>query len=200
VRPTERAHEVLVRGRRVRVLAGVLDGLLPPGARRVLDVGSGDGQIAAALAVRRPEATVEGVDVLVRPDAAVPVRAFDGRHLPFADGAADAVLLVDVLHHTTDPAGLLAEAARVAPVVVLKDHVAESARDRAVLRFMDGVGNRRFGVDLPHTYLSQAEWEAGFGAAGLRVDAEHRRLGLYPWPASLVFDGRLHVAARLVRA
>jgi hypothetical protein len=41
--------------------------------------------------------TIEGVDVFVRPTTQIPVVAFDGRPLPFADGAFDCVQFVDVL-------------------------------------------------------------------------------------------------------
>ena len=41
---------------------------LMPRDAHVLDVGTGDGLIAAALAERRPDLRIEGIDVLVRPE------------------------------------------------------------------------------------------------------------------------------------
>ena len=59
-------------------------------------------------------------------------------------------------------------------------------------------GNRRHGVALPHHYLSAAEWSAAIARLGLtRARWDVGGLGLYPWPASLVFGARLHVLARL---
>jgi hypothetical protein len=107
--------------------------------------------------------------------------------------------MFDVLHHTDDPARLLSEAARVArSCVVIKDHVCDGPIARAVLRFMDDVGNRRYGVALPHHYLSPRQWSSLLDSLGLtpttwRVGG----LGLYPWPASVIFGGRLHLLARL---
>jgi len=195
---TDRLHGNLVHPRRVTVLAAHASRVVPGGAH-VLDVGTGDGRIAAALGAARPDLRIEGIDVLVRPDAAIPVSAFDGRVIPFPTGSVDVVTLFDVLHHADDPGALLSEAARVArSCVVLKDHIANGPLSRAILTFMDEVGNRRHGVALPHHYLNGSQWSEI--VARLRLTPafwEVGGLGLYPWPASIVFGGRLHVLARL---
>jgi len=197
-----RAHDGLVRTRRVRVLAALAGRLVPHGAR-VLDVGSGDGQIAATLAASRPDLSIEGVDVLVRPNTAIPVARFDGRTIPHTDGSVDVVTLFDVLHHADDPAALLAEASRVTRAcVIIKDHVAAGPLSRAILTMMDEVGNRRHGVASPNHYLTASQWSELIERLRLTPASwEVGGLGLYPWPASVVFGGRLHVLARLdVRA
>lgn len=191
------AHSALVFGRRVRVLAGALAPLLPPG--RLVDVGCGSGALAAAVGALRPDAAPEGFDVLLRPGCAIPVRPFDGRRLPLRDGAAAVALLVDVLHHAEDPVALLAECARVAPVVVVKDHLARGPLDERTLAFMDWVGNRPHGVVLPYRYFSPASWEAAVGAAGLREERREAVPGLYPFPFSALFGRGLHFVARLAR-
>lgn len=198
MRLAESLHEAGVRGRRVRVLAGHLDRLIPLGIQ-VLDVGSGDGQIAKAVSVLRPDLEISGVDVLVRPDSAIPVRHYDGARLPFGDDAFGATVLVDVLHHCEDPAALLAEAARVAPLVILKDHIADTPAAAKILHFMDRVGNARFGVSLPFNYWSRARWSKAFADLGLSIEAWVGALGLYPPPLSWIFDRSLHFGARLRR-
>ncbi|HYM28158.1 MAG TPA: hypothetical protein VET66_08410, partial [Steroidobacteraceae bacterium] len=65
------------------------------------------------------------------------------------------------------------------------------------LRFMDWFGNHQHGVALPYHYLSPGEWRAAFAAAGLDVREWSEHAGLYPWPASLLFDRRLHLVAKL---
>jgi len=191
------AHGALVLGRRVRVLARTLAPLLPPGP--LADVGCGNGAVAASIAALRPDVLPEGFDVLVRPGCAIPVRAFDGRRLSLADGAAAAALLVDVLHHASEPVALLAECARVAPVVLVKDHLARGFLDERTLALMDWVGNRPHGVVLPYRYFSPAAWEAAVAAAGLREERREPVPGLYPFPFSALFGRELHFVARLTR-
>lgn len=197
MKAVEHVHRHAVEGRRVGVLVRHLMDLVPDGAS-VLDVGCGDGRLAHALANARPDVTVCGLDVLVREDAAIPVEAFDGVHLPAEDDAFDIVLFVDVLHHTDDAEALLREAKRVARrFVVLKDHTRDGLFADATLRFMDRVGNARHGVALPYNYWPEHTWREVFGDIGLEIDAWRGRLGLYPFPASLLFDRGLHFITRL---
>lgn len=193
-----RAHSGLVFGRRVQVLAREIADLLPAG--RVLDVGCGDGSIARAVMDRRPDVEVHGIDVLVRPETHIPVVGFDGTTIPHGDGSFDAVMFVDVLHHTDDATVLLREAARVAPAVVVKDHLADGVLARPTLRLMDWVGNAHHGVVLPYNYWSRARWEQAFAELGLSTEAWRTGLGLYPPPATWLFDRGLHVVCRLAAA
>jgi SAM-dependent methyltransferase len=191
-------HGRAVFGRRTRRLAGLLAEALPEGAH-CLDVGAGDGTIDARLAELRPDLRIEGIDVMVREGSRIPVRPYDGRTLPLADEAVDVVIFVDVLHHTDDPAALLAEARRVARrAIVIKDHLCDSRLDRATLAAMDWVGNAPHGVRLPYRYLSSAGWEQLFARLDLRPELWRTDLALYGWPLRACFDRRLHFLARLV--
>ncbi len=193
----ERVHDGYVVGRRVQRLSSHIDRLIDHGSR-VLDVGCGDGAIGAALCAGRPDLEYTGVDVLVRPHAQIPVREFDGRHLPYGDDEFDVLLAVDVLHHAADPAQLLAELARVARKrIIIKDHRLDGLFAGATLRFMDRIGNARHGVDLPHDYWPEARWRAAFERLGLEVEYWTQRVDLYPAPASWLFDRGLHFIAAL---
>ena len=121
------------RGHSARELADRLalhiESLVPQGRARCLDIGCGDMSLAEAVQARASRTDWRGIDV-----HGVPVgfsedarwskyRQFDGRRIPHADGEFDVALLCDVLHHAPeDAAELLAEAARVAEHVLVKDH------------------------------------------------------------------------------
>lgn len=194
LRIADRLHRRWVHARRVRVLASHLDPLLGPGFR-VLDVGAGDGRLAVQLTSARPDLQIRCVDLKLRPTSAFPVEHYDGERLPFDDGAFDAVLLIDVLHHASDPLALLAEAQRVAALVLIKDHSLEGWFADATLRFMDWVGNARHGIPLPFRYWTRSAWIAAFDGMNLGVRSWQTPLGMYPWPATLLFDRSLHFVA-----
>jgi ArsR family transcriptional regulator len=93
------------------------------GVQRLLDIGTGTGRLLELLAPRVAHAT--GIDAskamlaLARSRLAraglshCGVRLADMYRLPFADGSFDVAVLQMVLHYAEDPAGVLAEAARV---------------------------------------------------------------------------------------
>ena len=195
----DRAHQ-RVYGRRIRVLARHFAELLPRDAS-VLDVGSGDGLLARRVMDLRPDVRIAGVDVLARPRSHIPVTLFDGVQLPFAAGAFEAVMMVDVLHHASEQDALLAETARVARrALLIKDHVLTGIFAQRTLAFMDWVGNARHGVALPYNYWTETRWRRAWDGLGLRVATRRDHLGLYPWPASLVFERGLHFVVQLEHA
>src|SRR5260221_7894126 len=166
----DRLHEEVVHSRRVKVLSKRLAPLFPDGAK-VLDVGCGDGLIAKLIGQERPDLTLDGIDVLVRPHTHIPVRAFNGRRIDSPDNSYDAVLFVDVLHHTDDPAVLIREAARVARrCIILKDHTRDGFLAGPTLAFMDWVGNARHGVALPYNYWPRKRWFSMAAGLGLTIE------------------------------
>ena len=155
-------HESLVFDRRTRILGAHLAGLLPTGAE-VLDVGCGDGLIDRLIGDERPDLEIVGIDPIVRRHTHIPVSAFDGTRIPFADDSFDVVMFVDVLHHADRPEALLREARRVARrAVVLKDHTRDGVLAGTTLRLMDWVGNAPHGIPLPYNYWSPLESFSSF--------------------------------------
>lgn len=96
----------------------------------VLDVGCGDGHMLAQLALFRA-IRPHGVELsrLSSPFDEVPITTYDGRHLPFPDGAFDATMINYVFHHLMpDHASeLFAEVRRVTRrrVFMIEDSLAE---------------------------------------------------------------------------
>jgi SAM-dependent methyltransferase len=98
-------------------------GLVPDDAGRVLDIGTGTGRVLELLASRVSRGL--GIDAsksmlalararLSRAGCAqCAVRLGDMYRLPLADASFDLAVLQMVLHHAEDPAGALAETARV---------------------------------------------------------------------------------------
>jgi SAM-dependent methyltransferase len=193
----EYIHANYTYSRRVRMLTERVARITPPNAR-VLDIGCGDGLIAHMIMKQRPDIETVGLDVLLRKEAHIPVVAFDGRNIPYADNSFDVVRFVDVLHHTEDPTILLREAARCArQAIIIKDHTRNGLFADATLRFMDWVGNARHGVVLPYNYWPKQRWLEAFAALNLRIAVWEEQLKLYPLPLSLLFDRSLHFVARL---
>ena len=190
-------HNKLVFGRRVRRLTEALEGMIPAGSK-ILDVGCGDGQIGAKISGSGREISVRGIDVLLRPHCHIVVTQFDGKNIPFEDASFDLAMFVDVLHHTNDPLGLLAEARRVArKYVLLKDHFRTGSIGNLTLRVMDWFGNAHHSVVLPYNYLSEPEWNRIYERLGLGVVELKRKLNLYPFPADILFGRGLHFIALL---
>lgn len=193
----ESIHQRFVYDRRLHVLAKQVANLIPQGVR-VLDVGCGDGLLAKTIMEMRPDVSITGLDVLVRPVCHIETIEFDGKSIPFPDRSFDTVMFVDVLHHCEDPEILIGEALRVTTAeVVIKDHTRDGFMAGPTLRFMDYIGNARHGVSLPYNYWSRSRWSAHLDELPIELVRWEDDLGLYPWPANLFFERKLHFVAKL---
>ena len=170
-------------------------------ASSLLDVGCGDGRNTLALARAIGAETVAGVDVRVSPTAAVPVHPYDGVHLPFPDRAFEAVAIVDVLHHCSEPLAVLKEALRVSDrALVIKDHFAYGPLTHRLLYWMDLAGNAQEPIPSPGTYFEPAQWVKMVDEAGGRIAALDWPLKTHDLPWRLVGWARLQFTAKVVRA
>jgi SAM-dependent methyltransferase len=94
----------------------------------VVEIGCGAGSLVAELAARGVAPRFDGFDVsepaieIARAHevSGASFAVFDGARVPADDGAYDLAVLSHVLEHVPDPPALLAEAARVAPVVLVE--------------------------------------------------------------------------------
>jgi SAM-dependent methyltransferase len=97
--------------------------------RTLIEIGCGDGALLEALDARRLAPVLDGVELsetaieLARArtiPGARRLEAYDGARVPADDGAYDLAVLSHVLEHVPEPVPLLAEAARVAPWVLVE--------------------------------------------------------------------------------
>jgi ubiquinone/menaquinone biosynthesis C-methylase UbiE len=160
--------------------------LSPLDGQRVLDVGTGTGRAAIALAKRG--AIVTGVDASAEMLQVAERRAreagvsvtFDGgdaHGLSYADRSFNAVVCLRVLMHTPDWRASLAELCRVASARVVFDYPALSsmaalqASSRRVARLV----NPRVEA---YRVFSSAGVERAIAALGFRIVGEHRQFVL----------------------
>ena len=145
----------------------------------VLDVATGGGHVARRL--RDAGCNVVTVDPAPGMQADVLAPA---EHLPFADGAFDAVATRLAAHHFADVLAALKEMARVAAHrVVICDNTFVSESSEEADRLRDPSHVRNYGV---------AEWESFFELAGLEVAEQRhleRPLEIEPWLARVDCSG-----------
>lgn len=181
-------------------LIGSLKALTSPHERRILDVGCGQGLLTACYGSFLDLQLVVGVDVATRfAEVAVPLVRYDGRRLPFADGAFDAATVVNVLHHVPRPyrVAFLEECRRVTNCgpLLIKEHVVCGPLDTLRLHMLDIVGNVAYGGMLSATYMSRGDLDDLLGKVGYRRTesrTEDYRAGLM----ALLFPNRLECFGR----
>lgn len=197
---TKQFHNKVVYSRRMKRLTELLLPLLND-SKNVLDLGCGDGKIDSYLLQQRKTLSIQGIDVLVRPETYISVREYDGRTIPYEDGAFDTVMTVDVLHHTDNPLEIMKEMTRVSnKYVIIKDHIRGGYWTYLKLRAMDYVGNAHYNVRLPYNYQTSDQWNQMFRDCGLRIIEKKIQLNLYTGLLHLLFDRRLHFIAVLEKS
>lgn len=175
--------------RAARLAESVRDFVAPRGDERALDVGTGAGALALALApLVREVVGLEPVPELLalarlRAPANVELVEGDGTRLPFADASFDLAGTARTLHHVERPEQVVAELARVTRpggrVLVVDQLAPEDTAEAAALHAFERAR------DPSHArLLADSELRALFAANGLvslrvRLDDERRELGAY---------------------
>lgn len=162
---------------------------LCPNPKRVIDLGTGPGQIPVRLAQLLPQATIVGIDLAermlelarlklaeARVDDRVSVIKRDVKATGFDPGSFDLVICNSLVHHMPDPVPLLREIARLArpdAALLVKDLLrpeSELALERLLEVYAkhDSVYQRSMFAASLRAALTMEEVEAACAAAGLR--------------------------------
>lgn len=160
-------HTRASHGTRVEILARLVAQVIEKQARRgplvCLDVGCGDLTLSRSVGALLPRTSWRGVDIhpldasRVDDPAWAHYQQFNGEALPFEDASIDVVLVCDVLHHASPQQRLrlVRELGRVSRgIIIIKDHFEYGPVSRQMLRLMDWVGNRGYGVSVPDSYFT----------------------------------------------
>jgi ubiquinone/menaquinone biosynthesis C-methylase UbiE len=160
--------------------------LAPVAGRRILDVGTGTGRAAIALAKRG--AIVTGVDASAEmlqvagrrareAGAVVTFQQGDAHRLDFPDGSFDAVVCLRVLMHTPDWRASLAELCRVSSQRVVFDYPSlwSAAALQAGARHLAHTVNRSVEA---YRVFSPGAVSAALEAQGFRLAGEQRQFVL----------------------
>lgn len=198
----QKLHEKLLRntlGRTQRLnLVRSVCSFLPNHKATVLDIGCGNGLFSRDLLAAKPRLRIVGVETKLRSDCHIKCCVYDGQHLPFRDKQFDYVLLINVLHHTDDPAAVLSEAARVAARgVIVKDHYANTKFDFYTLVVMERIGNAFIDINQPYNFFSTRQWTDLFKRLGLKTEAIRETFVSYNAVVDLFFGRNLHFIAKV---
>ncbi len=155
-------------------------------AERVLDLGAGEGYVAAALG-RRSRAWICSADVGPFRRAGGPYVIYDGARLPFGNLVFDTTLLLFTLHHCAEPDAVLREALRVTRRrLIVVESVYGTRWEQFWLYALDGWLNAHRhggGMAVPFAFRSASQWRGSFHSLGVRL-IEQRWLG--SWRERLV--------------
>jgi len=166
--------------------------------RRVLDLGCGTGQLASRIRDALPRCEVVGCDfsrgMLSRAAArGLSVRWVQGDalRLPLRDASFDAAVSTEAFHWFPDPSAALGELHRVLAtdgwLLVALVNPPFEVLSQVAAKTSTWIGE-------PFDWPTRERMRARVGAAGFRVEAQHRILR---WPAPFLFPAVLTVARRV---
>jgi len=185
-------YNITLRNRRLNKFTEILTPYMPENAV-ILDLGCGNGDLAAHLQKNKKGLQFVGLEIKPREDAAIPIMAYDGTMIPYEDNHFDYVMLVTVLHHTDDYLPLLKEAKRVAKKgIIIADHQYKNKLEWLTLAFIDWPGNVPFGVYTPFNFKTRSDWQELYRQTGLVETAYNDQLYVYGKTADFALGKKMH--------
>ena len=154
-------------GDRATVIAEALSPFFAAG-ETVLEIGSGKGHVAQALE-SMTGIKMNLVDVVDYNETDMPLRKYDGLHLPFPDASFDLALFVFVLHHVPDPLPILKEGLRVSRNgIIIAENNVEGWLRRPITRLVDSIPHFQNGVPFCYHAMAIDDWLKLFGPLAVR--------------------------------
>lgn len=153
---------------------------------RIIDLGAGVCMITKLLRERGYDvAPVDVTDKSLYPSI-TPI-IYDGKRLPYHDNQFDVCLLIAVLHHTSNPEKVIAEASRVSKKLIVLENVYINRVQKLLTYWADSLINLEF-FGHPHTNRTDRGWKSTFQRMKLTLTASRYE----------TFWGFLHDAIYLV--
>lgn len=166
---------------------------------KLLDYGCGDMQIAHYIHTQGLAESIHCVDIHPPQEGeGLPYTQLQKADaLPFEAGRFDMAIVVDVLHHVgiEEAPKVIAEIARCAPLVVVKDHFEFGPISRQVLRLADWYGNWTCGVNVPDRYYSVNSWRQGLTQANAKELRHISPVTIHEGLFGLIVPPRCHFIA-----
>jgi len=170
-------NRIATRIGQVRFLVG------PKKLESILDIGAGDGRIVQSLgeSYGLPKEKIFGTEVAEYrgPSPITWLKYAANGSIPLANNSTDLATIFMVLHHTDDPASIVAEVHRVVKpggTLIVRETDAPTLNDKLFNRTMDTMFYEVFsdvpGVPLPHNYKSRDTWRNLFEEKGFEVITE----------------------------
>lgn len=176
------AIDTKLEGRAESIFSQIQPYLQQHAGQRILDFGAGDGGVTR-LIFERVSPNTAGIDVRAYGKHNVPIQAYDGRTIPFADNTFDCIVSTNVLHHADDNQQCLEEFRRVlrqqgSAVIIETVPLGESeeeARRNWDLTFLNDYFYNRLlhdaDVPVPGTFETFQGWGRRLEKTGFHVKA-----------------------------
>jgi SAM-dependent methyltransferase len=143
----------------------------------VLDVGCDDGTVGEIIMQLNPTLKIVGIDIQANRPSKIPRKIYDGKRIPYPDNSFDIVIVLDVLHHTSDILSLLKEIKRVSRKhIIIKDHMTYGTFSNYLISFADYVSNAPYGIKCAFNFPTFERWGSYFNELGLKIIERPRNL------------------------
>lgn len=134
---------------------------------KILEIGSGLGTVTHHFKQQGLQITpLDLQDLTVIPN--IKPIIYDGKKLPFADDTFDRVLILTVLHHTTNPVSVILEAARVGRQIIIIEDIYRNWLQKYLTFFVDSLVNFEF-IGHPHSNQTDDQWKHIFQDLNLTI-------------------------------